>query len=92
MKKTLALIFSILTLPVMGLTLSYGWNTFVLRVLNLPKVNVWTALGLVLIYELIVWKYEDTSFRTDDEWIDRTWSALSTTLTVWAMLFIVSLF
>ncbi|MCI2095920.1 MAG: hypothetical protein LKK07_10295 [Lactococcus lactis] len=92
MKKMLALIISVVTLPVMGLTLSYGWNTFVLRVLNLPKVNAWTALGLVLIYELIVWKYEDTSFRTDDEWIDRAWSALSTTLTVWAMLFIVSLF
>ncbi len=92
MKKMLASIISTLTLPIVGLTLSYGWNTFVLRVFELPRMNVWTALGLVLIYELIIWKYEDTSSKTDDEWIDRKWSALITTLTVWVMLFIVSLF
>lgn len=92
MKKTLSLIISGITLPIVGLTLSYGWNTFVLRIFELPRINAWTALGLVLMYELITWKYEDTSIRTDDEWIDRTWSALSATLTVWAMLFIASLF
>lgn len=40
MKKMLASIISTLTLPIVGLTLSYGWNTFVLRVFELPRMNV----------------------------------------------------
>lgn len=92
MKKTLALGISIISLLVTGSALSFGWNTFILRIFSIPRLDVPTALGIALLYELVVWKYQNTTNISDNEWIIRARSGLSASLATLLMLFILSLF
>lgn len=49
----LAIIINIIAVIVSGLALSLGWNTFVLRLFDLPNMTLWTAVGLMIMFELV---------------------------------------
>jgi len=92
MKKHIAIIIELITIVISGFELSFGWNTFVLRIFDLPKVNVFTAIALAQMYEIITYKYKDTSNIDDNEWLKITCINIFNVLLVFLILFVLSLF
>ncbi|WP_338953405.1 hypothetical protein [Lactococcus petauri] len=99
--KIVIVIINLITMVLNGLVLSFGWNTFVLRIFELPRINAWTALALVLMYEVVVYKSINVRWT---EWLNKqieddeteramklTVSGLSFILLVYLILFLLSL-
>ncbi len=99
--KIIIAIINLITIVLNGFVLSFGWNTFVLRVFELPRVNAWTALALVLMYEVVVYKSINVRWT---EWLNKqieddeteramklTVSGLVFILLVYLILFLLSL-
>ena len=51
--KVLNIILGIVTIIVVGFTVAFGWNEFVLRVFELPQVSVPTAIGLTILFDFL---------------------------------------
>lgn len=99
--KIIVVIINLITMILNGFVLSFGWNTFVLRIFELPRINAWTALALVLMYEVVVYKSINVRWT---EWLNKqieddeteramklTVSGLSFILLVYLILFLLSL-
>ena len=91
MKKTITYIIGVAAIIVTGTALSFGWNTFVLRIFELPKISIWTAIALTQMYELIKWEYKDTPNLSDDDWLRRAVVELAVSLLAFASLYLFSL-
>lgn len=99
----LAFIINILAVIVSGLALSLGWNTFVLRIFDLPHMGMWTAIGLSFVVELVrvnlsrdvYYTLKTTDLLGDSVAESRmimALTALTFSLVSWFGIFIVSLF
>ena len=99
--KIVIVIINLITMVLNGFVLSFGWNTFVLRIFELPRISAWTALALVLMYEVVVYKSINVRWT---EWLNKqieddeterdmklTVSGLSFILLVYLILFLLSL-
>lgn len=99
--KIIIAITNLITMVLNGFVLSFGWNTFVLRIFELPRISAWTALALVLMYELVVYKSINVRWNeylnkqiADDETeraVKLTVSGLVFILLVYLILFLLSL-
>ncbi len=99
--KIILVVVNLITMILNGFVLSFGWNTFVLRIFDLPKVSAWTALAIVLMYELVVYKSINVRWNeylnkeiADDETersVKLTVSGLIFILLVYLILFLLSL-
>lgn len=100
--NALSQIVALITSIIGGMTLSFGWNTFLASTFNLPEVTVPVAIAFILMLEYLkinIPKQYVQEYSAQKMGIDKTEMAFVTSFAgllitsyVWLLLFILSLF
>lgn len=91
MKRIFIIILAISSMVITGEALSFGWNVFVATTFAVPKINIWSMLALVQMYELVKWRYKKRDY-TIDEYMDAAIAGVSVSSFTLMILFVLSLF